>query len=300
MYTVPAMRVGDFSLEIVSDGGFRLDGGAMFGVVPRTLWERVKPPDGDNRIAMGTNCALLARGGELVLIDTGIGEKNDAKFRSMFGLEAGAPRLPESIRAAGYEPGDVTHVVLSHLHFDHCGWNTRQARDSSTRLVPTFSNARYWLCRGEVEHARDPNERDRASYDPRNWEPLFEAGVVELFDDEAEPVAGVRAVKAPGHNADMCIVLIDGGREGEGERAVFWADLVPTAAHVPYPWIMGYDLYPMTTLENKKRWLPRAAAEGWLCIFEHDPETPLGRLIEVKPGRFEAEPLAQRVTAGAE
>jgi len=296
MYTVPAMRVGDFELQVVSDGGFRLDGGAMFGVVPRTLWERVKPPDEQNRIAMGTNCALLARGGELVLIDSGIGDKNDAKFRDLFALEQGARRLPDSIRAAGYEPGDVTHVVLTHLHFDHCGWNTREA---AGRLVPTFPRARYWLCRGEVEHARHPNERDRASYDPRNWEPLFVAGVVELFDDEAAPVAGVRAVKAPGHNADMCVVLIDGGIEGEGEKAVFWADLVPTAAHVPYPWIMSYDLYPLTTLENKKRWLPRAAAEHWLCIFEHDPETPLGRLVETKPGRYQAEPLAEPVSAGA-
>lgn len=290
------MRLGSFDLQIVSDGGFRLDGGAMFGVVPKTMWERVMPPDEHNRIAMGTNCALLARGSELVLIDTGIGDKNDAKFRAIFDLEVGAPRLPESIRRAGYEPGDVTHVVLTHLHFDHSGWNAREGRDSSTTLVPTFPNARYWLCRGEVEHARAPSERDRASYDPRNWEPLFEAGVVELFDDEAEPVAGVRAVKAPGHNADMCIVVIDGGDAGDaGGKAVFWADLVPTAAHVPYPWIMGYDLYPLTTLEQKKRWLPRAAAEGWLSIFEHDPETPLGRLVETKPGRFEAVPETQSV-----
>jgi glyoxylase-like metal-dependent hydrolase (beta-lactamase superfamily II) len=284
------MRLGDLELDIVSDGGFRLDGGAMFGVVPRTLWERVKPPDERNRIGMATNCALVARGSELVLIDTGIGDKNDAKFRSIFALEEGAPRLPESIRRAGYEPGDVTHVLLSHLHFDHCGWSTREA---GGRLVPTFPRARYWMARGEVEHARHPNERDRASYDPRNWEPLFEAGVVELFDDEAEPMAGVRAVKAPGHNADMCIVLLDGGTE----KAVFWADLVPTAAHLPYPWIMGYDLYPVTTLENKQRWLPRAAAEGWLGIFEHDPETPLATLEEVRPGRYEAVPLAAAATA---
>ena len=184
-------------------------------------------------------------------------------------------------------------MLLTHLHFDHSGWNTREAGGG---LVPTFPNARYWLCRGEVEHARHPNERDRASYDPRNWEPLFAAGVVELFDDEAAPVAGVRAVKVPGHNADMCVVLIDGGGGGDDDKAVFWADLVPTAAHVPYPWIMSYDLYPLTTLENKKRWLPRAAAENWLCVFEHDPETPLGRLVETKPGRYQAAPVAELVT----
>jgi glyoxylase-like metal-dependent hydrolase (beta-lactamase superfamily II) len=281
------MRLGELELTLVSDGEFRLDGGAMFGVVPRTLWEKQKPPDALNRIRMGTNCLLVARGNDLLLIDTGIGDKNDAKFREIYGMDAAAVRLPDSIRQAGYEPGDVTHVLLSHLHFDHCGWNTRE---EGGRVVPTFPNATYWLQRGEVEHARDPNERDRASYDPRNWEPLFEAGIVELFGDEAEPVPGVRAVRTPGHNADMCIVLLDGGGGDGGAKAVYWADLVPTAAHVPYPWIMGYDLYPMTTLENKRRWLPLAHREGWLSIFEHDPDVPLARLVEDKPGRLRAVP----------
>ena len=285
------MGLGDFELTVVSDGGFRLDGGAMFGVVPRVLWEKEAPPDDHNRIRMTTNCLLVERGSDLLLIDTGIGDKNDARFRQMYGMEEGATRLPDSIRQAGYDLGDVTHVVLSHLHFDHCGWNTREDPRNTGRLVPTFPKARYWLQRGEVEHARNPNERDRASYFPHNWEPLFEAGVVELFGDEAEPVPGVRAVRAPGHNADMCIVLIDGGG---GQKAVFWADLVPRATHVPYPWIMSYDLYPLTTLESKKRWLPQAAAEGWLCIFEHDPDVLCGRLAEDKPGRFRAVPVETR------
>lgn len=285
----PAMPIdlGSLTLHLVSDGGFRLDGGAMFGVVPRTLWERQRPPDEENRIRMTTNCLLIESGDDLVLVDTGIGGKGDEKFRRIFALEEGATRLPESIRHAGFEPGDVTHVVLSHLHFDHCGWNTRAA-EGGTGWVPTFPNARYWLERGEVDHARNPNERDRASYDPRNWEPLFDAGVVELFDDSAEPAPGVRPTKAAGHNRDMCIVLLDGGEDAKG---VFWADLVPTASHVPYPWIMGYDLYPVTTLENKKRWLPRAADGGWLCVFEHDPEIPLARLVEDEPGRYRAEPV---------
>lgn len=278
-------KLGDLELTLVSDGVFRLDGGAMFGVVPRTLWEKEKPPDARNRIRMGTNCLLVARGSDLLLIDTGIGDKHDAKFRDMYGMDPEAARLPDSIRQAGFELGDVTHVVLSHLHFDHCGWNTRE---EGGRIVPTFPKATYWLQRGEVEHGRSPNERDRASYFPANWEPLFEAGVVELFDDEAEPIPGVKPTRAPGHNADMCIVLMDGGG---GEKAVYWADLVPTAAHVPYPWIMSYDLYPLTTLENKKAWLPRAHREGWLCVFEHDADTPLARLAEDKPGRYRAVPL---------
>lgn len=284
-YTSAPMRLGDLELTLVSDGEFRLDGGAMFGVVPRNLWGKAKPPDEQNRIRMGTNCLLVARGDDLLLVDTGIGDKHEPRFLDMYALEPGAVRLPDAIRRAGYELEDVTHVVLSHLHFDHCGWNTRRV---DGRVVPTFPKARYWLNRGEVEHGRKPNERDRASYFPENWEPLFEAGVAELFDDEAEPIPGVRAVRTPGHNADMCIVVLEGGEDG---RAVYWADLVPTAAHVPLPWIMSYDLYPLTTLENKKAWLPRAAAEGWLCIFEHDPEVPFARVVEERPGRFRAEPV---------
>lgn len=277
------MKLGVLQLSLVGDGGFRLDGGAMFSTVPRTLWREAKPPDERNRIRMATNSLLVERGSDLLLIDTGIGERGDARFRDIFGLEQGAVRLPEAIARAGYELGDITHVLLTHLHFDHSGWNTR-----GERPAPTFPNARYWLERGEVAHARSPNERDRGSYDPRNWEPLFEAGAVELFDDRAEPIAGVRAVKTPGHNADMCIVLLDGG---EGERAVWWTDLVPTVAHVPYPWIMSYDLFPMTTLENKRKWLPRAAEEGWLCFFGHETDAPAGRLVETKRGRYRAEPI---------
>ncbi len=278
--------LGNLDLTVVSDGVFRLDGGAMFGVVPRTMWGKVKPPDGENRIRMGTNCLLVARGSDLLLIDTGIGDKVDEKFRAIYAMDPAAVRLPEAIRRAGYEVGDVTHVLLSHLHFDHCGWNTREV---GGRIVPTFPRARYFLNRGEVEHARQPNERDRASYMLPNWEPLFTAGVVELFDDEAEPMPGVRAVRVPGHNRDMCIVLLDGGSpEAQG---VFWADLVPTTAHVPLPWIMGYDLYPMETLENKKVWLARAVSGGWLGLFEHDADIPLARVVEERPGRFKAEPI---------
>ncbi len=280
------MRLGDLELTLVGDGEFRLDGGAMFGVVPKVLWAQRKVPDAENRIRMATNCLLVRRGSDLLLIDTGVGDKHNAKFGEIYDMDPQAVRLPESIRRAGYELGDVTHVLLSHLHFDHCGWNTR--KNPEGRVVPTFPNARYWLNRGEVEHARNPSERDRASYFPDNWEPLFEAGQVELFDEEVEPMPGVRAVRTPGHNADMCIVLLDGGA---GERGVFWADLVPTVAHVPLPWIMGYDLYPLLTLDNKKKWLPRAAEGNWLCIFEHDADTPLARLASDRPGRFRVEPV---------
>src|SRR5260370_1429304 len=246
----------------------------MFGVVPGTMGEKVKPPDEGNRIRMATNCLLVARGGDLLVVDTGIGDKHDAHFRDLFGMDPHAVRLPDAIRRAGHEIQQVTPVLLTHLHFDHCGWKPRRAA-AGDELVPTFPNAVYWLEGGEVEHARRPNERDRASYDPRNWEPLFAAGVVRLYDGDrgCEPIPGVRAVGAPGHNANMCIVLVDGSAGGtggtggtdatQGDRlesggppdfrgqAAFFADLVPTVGHVAYPWSMSYDLFPMPTPENK-------------------------------------------------
>ena len=279
------MQLGQFRLSVLSDGEFRLDGGAMFGVIPKVMWSPVKWCDERNRIRMATNCLLVEAGSDLVLVDTGKGDKQDAKFEELYGYQPG-PSLPDAIRAAGFELGDLTHVVLTHLHFDHCGWNT--TRTAAGSFVPTFPRARYWLNRGEVEHARQPNERDRASYLPYNWEPLFAAGVVELFDDRTAIVAGVEAVKAPGHNADMCVVTLDGAA---GARGIYFADLVPTTAHVPLPWIMGYDLYPLTTLANKKLWLPRVASENWVCFFEHDFERPVGRIVSPKPGKFEAAPL---------
>ena len=287
------MKLGSFKLEVVNDGPFRLDGGAMFGVVPKVLWERKKPADDRNRISMTANCLLVETGSDLVLIDSGVGDKGEAKFNDMFGLESGARRLPQAIENAGYDLGDITHVLSSHLHFDHCGWNTRFS-GKSDQLAPTFPKATYWMSRGEVEHGRSPNVRDRASYDSRNWEPLFDAAgrkeiEVELFEESAEPVSGIRAERASGHNADMCIILLDGG--GDRAKAVFWADLIPTSAHVPYAWVMGYDLYPLETVANKQRWIPRAFDEEWLCFFEHDPELPCARLIEEKPGRYAPRPV---------
>lgn len=290
------MRIGNLRLTLVDDGIFHLDGGAMFGVVPKTLWQAKTTPDAQNRIRMVTNCALIESGDDLILVDTAVGDKNDARFREIFGMREDARRLPEAIEAAGYALGDVTHVLLTHLHFDHCGWNTRV--DAHGKLAPTFPKARYVINRGEVEHARAPNARDRASYDGRNWEPLFEAGVVELFDDEVEVAPGVRAVRTPGHNRDMCIVLLDGGpvSQGAGEdpvqaKGAIWADLVPTAAHVSLPWIMAYDLFPMETLANKEKWLPLAARENWICVFEHDPDVPVGRIRADARGRLEAVPV---------
>lgn len=279
------MKVGDLEVRLVSDGHFRLDGGAMFGVVPKVMWSRGCPSDELNRIGMATNCMLVHSPQGLVLVDTGLGEYHDAKFLEQNGIDPSRTTLPRSLAALGIALGDIDHVVLTHLHFDHCGWN---CSERGGRIEPTFPKARYWLQRDEVAAARAPNDRDRPSYNPRNWEPLFSAGVVELFDESAEVVAGVRAVRAPGHTAGMAIVLVDGG---DSAGVAYLADLVPQASHVPTAWVMAYDLFPVTTMESKKAWLPRFAAEGRLCLFEHDPITPAGRLVEKRPGRLSAEPV---------
>lgn len=283
-----SLQLGSHQLHLVDDGQFRLDGGAMFGVVPKNLWSRVAPADEENRIRMGSNCLLIEHGSDLVLVDTGLGGHADEKFRGIYAYDERAGSLPRNIEAAGFALGDVTHVVLSHLHFDHSGWNCTNTGKGDT-LAPTFPKARYWLARGEVEHARAPNLRDRASYFPRNWEPLFAAGVAELFEGSGSPIPGVEAIEAPGHNRNMCVVRVDGG--APEAQAIFLADLVPTTAHVPYPWVMGYDLYPLETLAGKEHWLPQAAAGGWLCHFEHDPDVPWARLEADKPGKLRVVPV---------
>jgi len=278
------LTLGRFDLAVLPDTPFRLDGGAMFGVVPKVLWERQKPADAKNRIEMTTNCLLLRGEGVVALVDAGIGEKLDERGEATFEVPSGGERLPHRMAALGVAPEDVTHVLLTHLHFDHCGWSTWY---DGGQWVPTFPNARYFLQRDELAHAFEPNERDSPSYDRRNFEPLVEAGVLELFDDQAEPLPGVRMVRAGGHSPGMCIVLVDGGAGG---KAAFFADLVPTAAHLPTPWVMGYDLWPLITMEHKPRWVGEAAAGDWLCVFEHDPVTPLARLVPGdRPGRFRAE-----------
>lgn len=259
----------------------------MFGVVPKVLWEKQKPADERNRIEMTTNCLLLESDEIVALVDAGIGEKLDDRGRDQFAVAEGGERLPDRLAAAGVDPERVTHVLLSHLHFDHCGWSTRREGD---HWVPTFPRARYFVQRDELAHAFRPNERDRASYDRRNFEPLLAAGLLETFDDELEPLPGVRMRRAGGHSPGMCVVQVDGGG---GDHAIFFADLVPTAVHLPTPWVMGYDLWPLTTMEDKSRWVGEAAEGSWLCVFEHDPVVPLARLVAGdRPGRYRAEAVA--------
>ncbi|RMG56297.1 MAG: MBL fold metallo-hydrolase [Acidobacteria bacterium] len=265
-------RLGEFRLSVISDGVFWLDGGAVFGVVPRVLWERVAPPDEKNRVRLGLNALLVRTGRENVLIDTGIGDKWDEKRRRIYSLTQ-PPTLITSLAERGLEPEDIDVVINTHLHFDHCGWNTRYLNGS---LRPTFPRARYIVQRGEYEHAQHPHERDRASYDPENWAGLEERGQLELIDGDRTIVPGIEVVKLCGHNRDFQCVFV----RSRGETAVFWSDLVPMTPHVQFPWIMAFDLYPEQTLMHKKRLIPQAAREGWFCVFHHDPEIPVGRIIE--------------------
>ncbi len=275
------MKFGDYRVKVVSDCEFRLDGGAMFGVVPRNLWSRVSPPDEQNRIRMNMNCLFIEAGTERILIDTGIGDKWSEKHRAIYGINR-RRTLDESLHAlAGIRSEEITIVINTHLHFDHAGGNTRF--DVSGRVVPRFPNARYLVSRAEYEHAEAPSERDRASYLPDNWQPLKDAGQLELKEYEYEVVPGLRMETYAGHNRSMQCPRL----ERDGKTLFGFADLVPTRAHVPFAWVMGYDLYPVETVEAKKKLLPQAAREDWICLFYHDPDTPLCQVIE-EAGKFRA------------
>ena len=276
------MLLGDIEVHLLGDGTFRLDGGAMFGVIPRPLWEKKSPPDDRNRILLGMSVLLIRAGGKLILVETGGGDKWNAKQNAIYLFEESG-RLPQRLAALGVEPEEIDIVINTHLHFDHCGWNTRLVNGVA---APTFPNARYIVQRKEFDHACAPTERDRASYFPDNFMPMQKSGQWDFLDGDSQIMPGIEVIVVPGHIKDMQCVKILGG----GQTIFFVADLVPTAAHLSYPWIMGYDLYPMTTLESKHKWLPIVAKENWTIVFGHDPHMPSAKLRE-KEGGFDAEPL---------
>jgi len=290
MTDVPArsMTLGALELTPLSDGFFALDGGAMFGVVPKPLWERVAPADARNRIRMGMR-PLLVRGIRLqpdapattLLIDAGCGDKLDAKAGEIYALDR-TRHLDHALADAGLTTADVDLVLASHLHFDHAGGFTARGSDGTVR--PRFPRARYLVRAGEWDDATHPNERTRASYLEENLVPLRDAGVVTFIDEDCEIASGVRVRRTGGHTMHHQMVMI----ESAGKTAVFMADLVPTAAHVPLPWIMGYDLYPADTLEFKRAFLREAVEREYLVFFEHDPETAAAYLRE-KNGRIVVE-----------
>jgi glyoxylase-like metal-dependent hydrolase (beta-lactamase superfamily II) len=273
---VDTRKIGRLTVHAIQAGGQKLDGGAMFGVVPKPLWSRRIEPDERNRIQLGMRCLLIEHESGLVLIDTGAGNKEDAKFLDIYGIEnAGAngrTLLEDGLSQVGVSPEDVAIVINTHLHFDHAGGNTFRDRDG--KLKPSFPRARYVVKRGEYDFATHTNERTGASYFPRNIDPVVAAGKFEFVVREKEIVKGVRVVSTPGHVPFHQSILIDSA----GDRAFFLGDLVPTTWHLPLPWIMGYDVEPLVTLETKRRILRQAEDEGWLLVFEHDATTAWGHV----------------------
>jgi glyoxylase-like metal-dependent hydrolase (beta-lactamase superfamily II) len=262
--------LGDFELTILTDGTYLLDGGAMFGVVPKPLWEKRIPANERNQILLGTNTVVVRTGKHTVVIETGIGNKLSEKQRSIFDSRQ---LLMASFRAAGIGTEEVDVVINTHLHFDHCGWNTTRTEEGS--IVPTFPNARYFVHRGEVEHGHLQLERDAVSYISENYDPLIAAGQMTLLEPpsgQMKIVPGVSVEVFPGHTAQMMAVMLDSG----GRRASYISDLIPTSAHLDATWVMGYDLYPLTCIEQRKRFLTRAVPEQWLVLFTHDHDHPMG------------------------
>jgi glyoxylase-like metal-dependent hydrolase (beta-lactamase superfamily II) len=276
------MNFGDIEVHYLDGGSFGLDGGAMFGVVPKVLWEKKSPPDEKNRVRLRANSLLVRAGGKNILIETGNGTKWDAKLRTIYAVQDGDP-LIDSLKRAGVGPEEIDIVINTHLHFDHCGGNTRV---SGNRLVPSFANARYIVQWAELEHARNPTERDRASYFPENFEPISEESRWEFLDGNAEIVPGISVTLIPGHNASIQAVTISGG----GNSLAFVADLFPTRHHISLPWIMAYDLYPLKTLETKRQWLPRLVAQRTVLVFGHDPDVPTATLHQ-NGDKIELEPV---------
>ena len=266
--------LGALRIHAIQAGGQRLDGGAMFGVVPKPLWERRIPADERNRIQLGMRCLLIEHKSGLILIDTGAGNKETDKFYDIYGIEnkgtKGPTALEDGLAQLGVKPEDISLVINSHLHFDHAGGNT--FKDEKGVIRPSFPKARYLVQRGEYRYATHPNERTSASYFAPNYEPLREAKSLVLADGEREIADGIRAIPTPGHVPFHQGILI----ESQGERAFFLGDLVPTTSHLPLAWIMGYDVEPLVTLETKRTILARAKQEHWLVVFEHDADNAWG------------------------
>lgn len=308
------MQFGDFELHSLSDGFFGLDGGAMFGVVPKPVWERTNPPDERNRIRLALRPLLIVAGKECVLVDTGIGDKWDSKSTDMYRIEH-TDTIESSLARAGFRPVDVTKVVLTHLHFDHAGATTKL--DGSGKPVLRFPNARHYVQKKEWEAALTPNRRSRASYRPDDFLPVKDAGLLELIEGDVrfELALGLELelVLTGGHTPGHQIVLVRTGSRGQGfegsgsdhqnpgtlepqnpvlgRTAVFWGDLIPTSSHIATPYIMGYDLSPIETMEQKEKLVQQAIAGKWLSFLEHDPEYACG-VIEEENGKPFLRPLA--------
>jgi glyoxylase-like metal-dependent hydrolase (beta-lactamase superfamily II) len=257
------LTLGDFELTAVSDGIYHSDGGAFFGVVPKSLWKRKVEVDENNLIPVGLNSIVVRTGDHTVLIETGIGNKGSEKMVKIYGQPS---ELLDNLSNAGFAPEDFDIVIDSHLHFDHCGWNTVRQGD---KFVATFPKAQYYVQEGEWKHAHE-NQRDGVSYFTENYDPLVESGQMTLLKGDAEIAPGISVRVYPGHTRDMQAILIQSG----GKTACYISDLIPTTAHLDVSWAMAFDLYPLETIESRKRYYAEALPGNWLTLFTHDPKMP--------------------------
>jgi glyoxylase-like metal-dependent hydrolase (beta-lactamase superfamily II) len=278
-----AIELGGLRITLVREDTYWWDGGVMFGVVPKTLWGRKSTPDELNRLPLGLNCYIVETGAHTILLDTGGGDKLEPRARERMKLPATPRPLPEAIAAAGIDPERIDIVVNSHLHWDHCGWNTILT-NSGPR--PAFPRAIYYTRRGEWEHAHRRHPRDRVAYIDANYDPLVEAGRMRLIDQDTEVAPGVWLRLAPGHTRNMMVITA----ESDSRTFCFLTDLVPTAAHLTPTWITAFDLDPLQSVDSKLRWLTDAARGEWACGFGHDTLTPFARVVE-REGRFETDEI---------
>jgi len=272
--------LGDFELTVVSDGTYFLDGGAFFGVVPKTLWSKKAAADGQNRLDAGLNSLLVRTGNKNILIETGIGNKLPDKLVQIYKQPA---KLLDNLHAAGVAPEDIDIVINTHLHFDHCGWNTVRRGD---QVVPTFPKAKYYAQRGEWEHGRLQLERDAVSYMSPNYDPLIESGQMVLLDGDQEISPGISVRVFRGHTANMQAVIIESGEGKEKKKACYISDLIPTSAHLDLTWVMAFDLFPLETIESRKKYYAWAIPERWLTVFTHDDLMPWGYVERGERGRL--------------
>jgi glyoxylase-like metal-dependent hydrolase (beta-lactamase superfamily II) len=272
------LTLGDFELIAVSDGTYRLDGGAFFGVVPKVMWEKKVKADAENYVPVGLNSVVVRTGQHTVLIETGIGNKLPERLIKIFGQPA---KLLDNLAAAGISPEDIDIVINSHLHFDHCGWNTMIKDD---KIVPTFPKAKYYAPEGEWQHGRLQLERDAISYMSENYDPLIKTGQMELLQGDQEIVPGISVRVFPGHTLHMQAVIIQSG----GQTACYISDLIPTSAHIDLTWVMAFDLLPLRTIESRKRYYAQSIPEKWLTMFTHDPNLPWAYVEKDERGKMSA------------
>lgn len=271
------MKIGPYDIQPIETGRFALDGGAMFGVVPKPLWERLNPPDDRNRIELAARCLLIRGNGRTILVDNGNGNKFTQKLIDIYRLDNSRYELNASLREHNVQPEDVTDVILTHLHFDHAGGSTITVDGT---LKPAFPNATYYVQKSHWDQAMKPTEKDRASFMPDDYMPLKEHGVLRLLDGEGELFPMISCILTNGHTAAQQLPLISDGKT----TLLFCCDLFPTINHIPLPYVMAYDLRPLTTLEDKRRISARAEAENWILFFEHDPSVAAGTVRKTDRG----------------